>query len=65
MGLFSRDKDESKKDEPPKAESQRVASKVEAKTTTKKVAALKTFVVGFTPNEKLASLPADRYEEGL
>src|SRR3954451_6327545 len=64
MGFFTRD--ESKKDDAPKkGESERLTGRLDSKAMPKKTTSLKTFVVGLRPNEKLANLPAERFEEGL
>ena len=66
MGFFTRD--EGKKEEGARKESDRLATKAAAETKThpKKVASvLGSFVLGLRPNDKLENLPAERYEEGL
>jgi hypothetical protein len=66
MGFFTRD--EGKKEDPPKkAESERILPKPEPKPVAPKKtgASLKTFVLGLRASDKLATLPPERFEEGL
>ncbi|MEZ0229711.1 MAG: hypothetical protein ACAI25_13870 [Planctomycetota bacterium] len=64
MGFFTRD--EGKKDDGSrKAESERLTGKLDPKSVAKKTTSLKSFVIGLKPGEKLANLPAERFEEGL
>src|SRR5262249_17527687 len=66
MGFFTRD--EGKKEDTTKKESERLATKaIEAKPVPKKATSsvLGSFVLGLRPNDKLENLPAERYEEGL
>jgi hypothetical protein len=65
MGFFTRD--EGKKEEGSRKESDRIPAKpAETKSLPKKAATvLSSFVLGLRPNDKLENLPAERYEEGL
>lgn len=64
MGFFTRD--EAKKDDGGRrSDSERLAAKSDPKLASKKSPSLKTFVIGLRPNEKLANLPAERFEDGL
>src|SRR5581483_1096005 len=64
MGFFSRD-EAKKEDAAKRAESDRLQAKPDPKASAKKTTSLKTFVIGLRPNEKLANLPPERFEEGL